>query len=149
MPRSKSTATADEDLAFQLHAAMLHMMRRIRREDEAFGLSAPRMSALSLVGFGGSRTIGEMAAAEQVTPPTMTRLVQALERDGLVARAADPDDARVVRVRATVRGRRVMADGRRRRVAFLAAKLRALPASERATLERASQVLLRIYEELR
>jgi DNA-binding MarR family transcriptional regulator len=143
-----SARTDVDELAFKLHAAMLHMMRRVRREDEASGISAPRMSALSLVGFGGSRTIGEMAAAEQVTPPTMTRLVQALEADGLVVRSPDPGDARVVRVRATAKGKRVMEQGRRRRVAFLAEKLASLPPRELAALDTASDTLMRLYERL-
>jgi DNA-binding MarR family transcriptional regulator len=144
-----SARTDVDELAFKLHAAMLHMMRRVRREDEASGISAPRMSALSLVGFGGSRTIGEMAAAEQVTPPTMTRLVQALEGDGLVVRSPDPGDGRVVRVRATAKGKRVMEQGRLRRVAFLAEKLASLPPRELAALDTASDTLLGLYTRLR
>jgi DNA-binding MarR family transcriptional regulator len=127
---------------------MLHMMRRIRREDEAAGLSAPRLSALSLVGFGGARTIGEMAAAEQVAAPTMTRIVQALERDGLVRRRADASDGRVVRIVATPRGRRMMEQGRRRRVSFLARHVAALSAADRAALSRTSDVLLQMYDRL-
>ncbi len=139
----------EEALAFKLHAAMLHMMRRVRREDEAFGLSAPRMSALSTVAFGQSRTIGEMAAMEQVSPPTITRLVDALERDGLVVRESDAADRRTVHVRATAKGRRAIEQGRKRRVAFLAARLQALPADEVRAVDFASDALLRMYEESR
>src|SRR5262245_46410657 len=110
-------------LAFKLHSAMLHMMRRVRREDAAFGLGAPRMSALSVVHFGGPRTIGEIARMEQVSAPTMTRLVAGLEEDGFVCREASPTDGRSVLVHATPKGKRVMEQGRSRRVAFLARKL--------------------------
>src|ERR687883_145288 len=77
-------------LADRLHSAAIHLLRRLRREDARTGLSGPRLSALSVVVFAGPRTLGELAAAEQVRPPTMTRLVQALEREGLVARDPDP-----------------------------------------------------------
>jgi DNA-binding MarR family transcriptional regulator len=150
-PRQSSARdrSAQEALAFKLHAAMLHMMRRVRREDEAFGLSAPRMSALSTVAFGQTRTIGEMASMEQVSPPTMTRLVDALQAGGLVVREPDPADRRTVRVRATARGSRTIEQGRRRRIAFLANKLRSLPPDAFAALDLASDTLLRIYEENR
>lgn len=138
-----------EALALKLHAAMLHMMRRVRREDAAFGLSAPRMSALSTVAFGQPRSISEMASMEQVSPPTMTRLVDALERGGLAVREADVADRRTVRVRATAKGRRTIERGRKRRVAFLAAKLTGLRQDELRALDIASDALLTIYEESR
>jgi DNA-binding MarR family transcriptional regulator len=146
---SKHAQGAEEALAFKLHAAMLHMMRRVRREDDAFGLSAPRMSALSTVAFGQTRTIGEMASMEQVSPPTMTRLVDALQENGLVLREPDPADRRTVRVRATALGRRTIEQGRRRRVAFLAAKLQTLPTESLRALDVASDAILRIYDETR
>src|SRR6185436_19812846 len=89
---------AAEDLAQRLHAAAIHLLRRLRAEDDASGLTAPRLSALSVLVFGGPRSIGELAAAEQVRPPTISRLVRELERDGLVRREADAGDARIQRV---------------------------------------------------
>jgi DNA-binding MarR family transcriptional regulator len=134
-------------LAFKLHSAMLHMMRRVRREDDEFGLSAPRMSALSVVYFGGAHTIGEIARMEQVSAPTMTRLVAGLEEDGLVRREASLTDGRSVLVHATAKGKRVMEQGRSRRVAFLAQKLGALDPAALAALDRSSDELDRIYED--
>ncbi len=96
-PRANSSG----DVADRLHSAAIHLLRRLRREDDASGLSAPRLSALSVVVFGGPVTIGALAAAEQVRVPTMSRLVAALEADGLVRRKPDVDDGRVVRVAAT------------------------------------------------
>jgi DNA-binding MarR family transcriptional regulator len=122
-------------------------MRRIRREDDALGLSAPRLSALSTVAFGEPRTLGEMARMEQVTPPTMTRMVASLDGDGLVKRAPDPADKRVVWVEATAKGRRLIEQGRRQRVAFLADHLVELPAADRALLDQASDLMHRIYFE--
>jgi DNA-binding MarR family transcriptional regulator len=121
-------------------------MRLLRREDEVSGLSAPRMSALSCVVFGGPRTLGELAAMEQVSPPTMTRLVTGLEEDGFVVRRPGKRDRRQVLIHPTRKGLDVMERGRSRRVAYLAGLLRALPAADRAALDRAADAMLRIYE---
>src|SRR5687768_17265061 len=129
-------ATAD-----RLHSAAIHLLRRLRREDDASGLTAPRLSALSVLVFGGPLTLGALAAAEQVRPPTMTRLVAALERLGLVAREADPNDGRAVVVHATPRGRRILEEGRARRVSALARRLAELPGPARATLADALPIL--------
>lgn len=128
-------------MADRLHSLSIRLLRTVREEDAATGLSAPRLSALSVLVFAGERSMGELAAAEQVRPPTMTRLVQALEADGLAVREPDPSDARQVRVRATARGRAILEEGRRRRVAALVARLEALPASARADVTRAVQAL--------
>ncbi len=74
-PAAKPAAAA-EALAQRLHGAAIHLLRRLRTEDVAAGLTAPRLSALSVLVFGGPRSIGELAAAEQVRPPTISRLVQ-------------------------------------------------------------------------
>jgi DNA-binding MarR family transcriptional regulator len=94
--------------------------------------------------FGGPLTLGALAAAEQVRPPTITKLVATLEAAGLVARETDPDDRRVVRVKATARGARLLHDGRQRRVATLAATLARLSVVDRAKLARALPVLERV-----
>ena len=93
--------------------------------------------------FGGPRTLGELAAAEQVRPPTMTRIVQALERDALVRRERDPEDGRVSRLHATGKGRRVMKRGRERRVASLAALLGRLSHDELARVREAAELVER------
>ena len=77
-------------MADRLHSAALHLLRRLRTEDDALGVSPPRLSALSVVVFAGPIGIGALAAAEGVTAPTMSRLVDGLERDGYVTRAPDP-----------------------------------------------------------
>lgn len=146
---TKSPDLGADDLAFQLHSAVLHLMRRIRHEDDALGLSAPRLSALSTVAFGEARTLGEMARVEQVTPPTMTRMVASLERDGLVRRNTDASDKRVTWVEATAKGRRLIEDGRRARVAFLARHLGRLSEPDRTTLMRAAELMHSIYYESR
>src|SRR6478672_923352 len=100
--RGKSDSPA-ADLADRLHSAAIHLLRRLRREDDATGLPAPQLSALSVIVFGGPITLGALAQAEQVRPPTITRLVATLEEAGLVERETDASDRRVMRVRATAR----------------------------------------------
>src|SRR5512138_2827394 len=103
--RGRRSAASDKnhELADRLHSVAIHLLRRLRREDDASGLPAPQLSALSVVVFGGPITLGALANAEQVRPPTITRLVATLEEQGLVDREADTEDRRVVRVRATAR----------------------------------------------
>ncbi len=128
-------------MADRLHSAALHLLRRLRTEDEALGISAPRLSALSVLVAGGPRRIGELADAEQVEPPTMTRLVDGMERDGYVSRAPDPEDRRAVVVRATASGSRALSRGRTQRVEALAAELRTLTPDQLSTLAAAIDVL--------
>jgi DNA-binding MarR family transcriptional regulator len=130
-----------ESVAGALHSAAIHLLRRLRREDDASGLSAPRLSALSVVVFGGPLTLGALAAAEQVRPPTMTRIVGALEAAGLVLREAGPRDGRVTLVRATAAGTRLLLEGRDRRTAALAAGLDALSAADLDVLARAAVLM--------
>lgn len=143
--RDRTTAADDpHTVADRLHSAAIHLLRRLRREDDASGLSAPRLSALSVIVFAGPITLGALAAAEQVRPPTMTRVVQSLERDGLVTREPVADDARAVLIRATSRGIRLLSEGRTRRVKRLASDLAALQATELHLLARAAVLLERV-----
>jgi DNA-binding MarR family transcriptional regulator len=147
MPRSASgRATWQTLLADRLHSAAIHLLRRVRRVDDATGLSAARLSALSVVVFAGPIRISALASAEQVRTPTITPIVAALERDGLVTREPDASDARAALLRATPKGARVMAEGRARRVAALAAELDGLSAADRAALERAVEILERLRQ---
>jgi DNA-binding MarR family transcriptional regulator len=132
----------EAQLADRLHSAAIHLLRWLRREDAATGLNAPRLSALSVIVFGGAPvTLGQLAAAEQVRAPTMTRLVNGLEADGLVSRRADPGDARVTRIHATARGRALLEAGRARRVEALARTLASLSADDQAVLTRAAALI--------
>src|SRR5712671_3194175 len=110
---------SNDELAARVHSAALHLLRRLAQEDRATGVSPARLSALSVLVLGGPRTIGALAAAEGVTPPTMTRLVAALVADGLVERLAEPGDRRAVRIQASATGRATLLAGRDRRVATL------------------------------
>jgi DNA-binding MarR family transcriptional regulator len=128
-------------VADRLHAAAIHLLRRLRLEDEASGLSPARASALSVLVFGGPRPLGALAAAEGVTAPTMSRLVAALEAAGLVARAGDRADRRVARLRATAKGGRLLARARRRRLERLVELLGELDARQLAVLDEAAALI--------
>ena len=128
-------------LADRLHSAAIHLLRWARVEDTQTGLSAPRLSILAVLVFGGTRTVGELAAVEQVSMPTMTKLLQALEADGYVRRRRDRTDARVQRISATAAGRRALEHGRRLRLARVEAVLAELTAREAECIARAVTVL--------
>lgn len=138
-----------EALADGLHSAAIGLLRQLRREDDAIGITAPRLSALSVVVFGGPLTLGELAGAEQVKPPTMTRIVTGLEEDGLVERRDDASDGRLTQIHATAKGRRILAAGRAQRVRTLAAAVRALDARQREELECGVGVLKKLVTSMR
>lgn len=134
-------AIPDPELAARLHSAALHLLRRLAQDGRATGVSPPRLSALSVLVFGGPRTIGSLATLEGVTPPTMTRLVAAMAADGLVERLPDPADRRVVQVAASASGRSLLLAGRDRRVATLAALIAPLTPKERRRLGSAAFIM--------
>jgi len=133
-----------QDVADRLHSAALHLLRRLRIEDDVLGVSPPRLSALSVVVYAGPLAIGALAAAEGVAAPTMTRLVDGLERDGFVRRRRDPDDARGVLVEATAAGKRILTRGRAQRVETLAASLAALTPDELAAIGLGAELIERV-----
>ena len=133
--------TSTDAVADRLHSAAIHLLRRVRVEDTASGLTAPRLSALSVIVFGGPLTLGALAAAEQVRPPTVSRLVRDLEEERLVRVRTDPDDMRVRRGEATKLGAKILREGRARRVKHLSAALDALPAGDLRTVARAVDIL--------
>jgi DNA-binding MarR family transcriptional regulator len=134
-------------LADRLHSVAIHLLRRLRRTDPQTGVSAAQLSALSVL-MGGPRTLTELAAAEQVRPPTMSRLVRELEAAGLVSRSRDPADARVVWVRWTEQGEAVLTGGRQLRVAALEGRIRALSTDEQRTLANALDIADRLVASL-
>lgn len=136
-----SRAGSPADVADRLHSAAIHLLRRLRIEDDAAGLTAPQLSALSVIVFRGPISLGELAAAEQVRPPTISRLIRDLERQKLIARVVHADDARVQHVKATAAGARLLAEGRARRVAVLTEQIAGLPAAKRRVLRAAADLL--------
>jgi DNA-binding MarR family transcriptional regulator len=138
----------DEDAtAERLHSIALHLMRGVRREDEALGVGPARLSALSVL-LSGPKTISELADAEQVKLPTMTRIVSGLEATGLARRVPHPSDRRSVRVEMTEPGAETIARGRSLRVERLARSLRSLENDELTRVREALEVLERVATEV-
>ncbi len=132
------------ELADRLHSAAIHLLRRVRRTDAGSGLNGPRLSALSVVVFGGPLTLGELAAAEQVKPPTMTRIVQALVRRKLVGKKRNERDARQTVLVATAAGRSLLMEARRKRIALLAGDVAALSSADRRELQSGLRIINQI-----
>jgi len=144
MSKVRQVADSTLDLADRLHSVAIHLLRRARREDAAMGLPPAQASVLSVLVFGGARTLSALADVEQVKAPTMTRIVDALERAGLAQRLPDADDRRKLSIAATVAGTRLIQQGRSRRVKALAQLLADLDRDERATLNAAIALLARL-----
>jgi DNA-binding MarR family transcriptional regulator len=118
----------------QLHRLAIALLRGVKVEDERAGISPALLSALSVLTFGGPQSLGALARAEGVQPPTMSRLVDGLERGGLARRRVDPADARGLRIEATPKGRALLLAGRARRLRRLAAAAKVLTPHTRAAL---------------
>lgn len=129
------------ELVATLNSVSIHLVRHARTADTALGVPPGQLSALSVLVFGGDRTIAELAEADQVTSPTMTRIVDGLERAGLADRRPHPQDGRAVLVRASKKGRRVMERGRQQRVDRLTGLLERLDGDDLSAVERAVEAL--------
>lgn len=134
------------EVATKLHSAAIRLLRAVRVADAETGVSAPKLSALSVLTFGGPMSLSALARAEQVTAPTMSKLVCDLEAEGLVAKRADREDKRGVRIEVTAKGRALMEQGRKRRLALLYKRLAKLTRDERAQLDDAAALMLRASE---
>jgi DNA-binding MarR family transcriptional regulator len=128
-------------IADRLHSAAIHLLRRLRVEDKAMGLTGPRASALSVLVFRGPVTMSQLAEAEQVRRPTITRLVDGLERRGLVRRVSHAHDGRVQLVEATAAGRRLLQKGRARRVERLMHGVAQLSPEDQQVLAHAADLM--------
>jgi DNA-binding MarR family transcriptional regulator len=133
-------------VADRLHSAAIHLLRRVRRTDVETGVTPAQLSALSVL-MSGPKTLGELAAAEQVRPPTVTRLASDLERLGLARRQADATDGRVARLRSTAKGSAILRRGRELRIGELERRLRSLDKAELRTLDDAAVIIERIVRE--
>jgi len=130
-----------DQLAAELNSVAIHLLRRIRATDVSLGMTPARLSALSVLVFAGPMSLKGLADVEQVSAPTMSKLVAALEQDGLVRRKGDPRDGRAVRLSATPAGKVLLERGRQLRIARLVADLRTLAVSDQAALHRATKIL--------
>jgi len=138
---------AQLETADRLHSAAIHLLRRLRVRDRESGVGPAQLSALSVLVFGGPRSLGELADAEQVRPPTMSRIVAGLERAGLVRRHAT-EDGRRVRLEASAKGTRILQEGRKRRVESLAKTLALLSEKERQQLGQLTVLLQQVIRNL-
>jgi DNA-binding MarR family transcriptional regulator len=145
--KAKAGAGGRREAADRLHSAAIHLLRRVRARDRASGVGPAQLSALSVLVFGGPRSLGELAEAEHVKPPTMSRIVAGLERSGLVRRRATQDKRRV-RLEPTARGTRILQRGRERRVAALADALGTLEPGEVGRLREMADLLERVIRKL-
>jgi DNA-binding MarR family transcriptional regulator len=150
MLRVKQKGLANQELletADKLHSAAIHLLRRLRVRDRESGIGPAQLSALSVLVFGGARSLGELADAEQVRPPTMSRIVAGLERARLVKRHAT-EDGRRVRLVATAKGTKILWEGRKRRVESLAQALASLPEEEAQQLAELTELLQQVIRKL-
>lgn len=136
-------------MADRLHSLAIHLLRSLRNQDRESGVTGPRLSALSVIVFQGPLTLTALASAEQVRVPTMSRLIAALVNEGLVRRTPDAQDGRAALLEATPRGRRLLEEGRRRRVEALGVVLKHLAPPDRATLKHAVGILEGVVDTLR
>jgi DNA-binding MarR family transcriptional regulator len=135
------------ETADKLHSAVIHLLRRLRVRDRESGIGPAQLSALSVLVFGGARSLGELADAEQVRAPTMSRIVAGLERAGLVKRHAT-EDGRRVRLVATAKGTKILWEGRKRRVESLAQAMASLPEEEARQLAGLTELLQQVIRNL-
>lgn len=135
------------EVADQLHSAAIHLLRRLRVRDRESRIGPSQLSALSVLVFGGPKSLGELADAEQVRPPTMSRIVAGLQRSRLVRRHTT-EDGRRVRLEATPKGVSLMWEGRHRRVESLSKAVAGLPENERRQLREALTLLHQVIRNL-
>jgi DNA-binding MarR family transcriptional regulator len=148
MSKSKQkNEPVEVNTADRLHSASIHLLRRLRVSDRASGIGPAQLSALSVLVFGGPKSLGELADAEQVRPPTMSRIVAGLESAGFVRRLKTQDKRRM-RLVATAKGTKILQEGRQRRVEALAGALRRLTNSEIEDIQRLTGSLERLVRDL-
>jgi DNA-binding MarR family transcriptional regulator len=134
------------EMAARLRLSSTRLARRLRQQADT-GLTPSQLSALAAVDRHGPMTLGALAEIENVAPPSVTRIVSKLEADGLLQRAADSRDGRVVRVKSTAAGRSLLSASRRRKTAWLSSRLDALPDAQRSRIRAALDALDALVEE--
>jgi DNA-binding MarR family transcriptional regulator len=127
--------------ADRLHSAAIHLLRRLRQQDIASGVGPAQLSALSVLVFSGPKTLGQLAAAEQIKPPTMSRVVAGLKSSQLIEVTRDSCDARLMHIRATSKGTNLLQEARQRRIEYLTTHLCSLTKLELAGLGSAADIL--------
>ena len=147
--RAEPEPSGAASVAAGLNSGAIHLLRALGIVDRRTPLTPARLSALSVLVFGGPRSLGGLAAAEDVAGPTMTRIVDGLVEAGLVAREAHPTDGRAVTLSATAAGHQLMEQARDRRLAAIVEAMTVLSVTEREALSTAAPVLGRLAAALR
>lgn len=150
MAKRKIKISADAEayrIGDLLHSAAVHLLRKVRAQDRSAGMGPAQLSALSVLVFGGPRSLKELAEAEQVRPPTMSRIVVGLERTRLLRRKAT-DDKRRMLLEATARGAKILHEGRRRRVEMLVQALQQFSEDELREAARAAEFMRKLIGKL-
>lgn len=129
------------EVADRLHSAAIHLLRHARKEEVRLRQGPARLSALSVLVFDGPLTLGQLAQAEQVKAPTMSRIVAALKRSGLARIEADANDARRIQISVTPKGERLLEQARQRRIQAVADSLASFGEEELATLRKAAALI--------
>jgi DNA-binding MarR family transcriptional regulator len=148
MPTTTDQRIRSSELASELRFAVMRLSRRLRQHAPE-DITPSQLSALSVIARDGSLTLRQLAEAERVQPPTITRVVDMLEQKGLATRVPSEEDRRVAFVEPTPAGRALVDTIRRRRDAYLAGRLRTFTGEERELLERAAKLLERLIEDPR
>jgi len=149
-PSAPETAdSAPETAASALNTGAIHLLRGLASVDQAAGVTRARLSALSVLVFGGARTLGALAAAEGVAGPTMTRVVDGLIEHDLAERRPNPADGRSILLVATPAGEDLMRAAQRRRIDAIVAALMTLPPTERERLVSTAGLLVKVAEAIR
>jgi DNA-binding MarR family transcriptional regulator len=140
------TVAVDPAVAAQLRLVVMRLSRRLRQR-AGTGVTPSQLSALVTVDRAGPLALRDLAALEDIAPSSLTRIVNALEEQGLLQRTLEPTDRRVSLVALTGKARRLLGDVRRRSAAYLEQRLAALTADEQATLVAALPALEMLLED--
>jgi DNA-binding MarR family transcriptional regulator len=140
---AKLYAMPDErlEVADRLHSAAIHLLRTAAKTDTQSGQGPARLSALSVLVFGGPKTLGQLAAAERVKPPTMSRIVAGLRQSGLAKIQNDGSDARKIVISVTAKGERLLQEARKKRIQALVENLKNLKDADLEILRKASELI--------
>jgi DNA-binding MarR family transcriptional regulator len=139
-PSPVPATVATTEIAARLRLSATRLARRLRQESGA-GLSPSQQSALAVIANHGPLTLGALAEHERVAPPSITKVVTKLESDGLVVRTPDPGDRRVCRVAISPQGAALLEESRRRKTAWLTARISELDSDRQRRLSDALDVL--------
>jgi DNA-binding MarR family transcriptional regulator len=148
-PDSHGDTESLEAVASALNSGAIHLLRSLAAVDRQAGLTPARLSALSVIVFAGPRQLGELAAAEGVAGPTMTRIVDGLVGGGLAERRPDPGDGRAAVIAATPAGEDLMRAAAGRRISAIASAIAELPAVDRRRLTASAGLLDRLTQIIR